>query len=345
MKKFILILAAITLLVLPGVIFAQDSETKVCPAGCSCSENTATCPTKPAVTGSGYILTPTNGKCPDGYLISVDVKQCVKPTFITKPIVAPAISEKPSTGETGTTILTPTNGQCPKEYIISSDNKQCLKRAMPDLIAVPTIVIAPNEGIKEIIMEAQKTEAQIKDTSTGQQATVSTAQGFKTIVAVPTAVNKSRDVVIESLPGEKKIVAIRVGANTEDCQIYLSDCNNSNQQACEKWKANCKEVIAETKESVKIKENKIFVKEKEIKIMPDTASAIATEKLQSLGWQIELKDVGQHGKAKPVYQILGAKDVKIFWLFSAKMPVSAEVDAQTGSLDKIKKPWWSFLAK
>jgi hypothetical protein len=85
-------------------------------------------------------------------------------------------------------------------------------------------------------------------------------------------------------------------------------------------------------------------KENDVKIMPEVASQNAIEKLGDLGWQVELKGVGQGESAKYVYNADGKKEVKILGLFNVKIKVNAEIDSATGDVIKIKKPWWSFLA-
>ena len=79
----------------------------------------------------------------------------------------------------------------------------------------------------------------------------------------------------------------------------------------------------------------------EIKIMPSTASEKAIEKLGELGFNITLKEVGND---KIAYELVAEKQGKMLGLFKVKGKVSAEVDAETGELIKIKKPWWAFLA-
>ena len=142
--------------------------------------------------------------------------------------------------------------------------------------------------------------------------------------------------------GEKTMISIG-GATGRDCEEYLKECNLGNQVLCEKWQTNCQEknISIETKEEIKIKENKLYLNDKEIKVMPDTASekAIATLELKK-DVIIELKDTG-----KPIYEITGKKEVKILALFKTEMQVKTQVDAQTGNVDKTEKPWWSFLAK
>ena len=151
----------------------------------------------------------------------------------------------------------------------------------------------------------------------------------------------TKNIKIEII-GEKTMISIG-GATGRDCEEYLKECNSGNQVLCEKWQTNCQEknISIETKEEIKIKENKLYMNDKEIKIMPDTASekAIATLELKK-DVIIELKDTG-----KPIYEITGKKEVKILALFKTEMQVKTQIDAQTGNVDKTEKPWWSFLAK
>jgi len=78
----------------------------------------------------------------------------------------------------------------------------------------------------------------------------------------------------------------------------------------------------------------------EIKIMPSTASLRARERLGELGFNVTLKEVGD----KIVYDVSAEKEGKILGLFKMKGKVTAEVDAETGEVVKVKKPWWSFMA-
>lgn len=80
---------------------------------------------------------------------------------------------------------------------------------------------------------------------------------------------------------------------------------------------------------------------KEIKIMPDTASERAIERLGELNFTIVLKEVGQD--AKIVYEMNATKEARVIGIFKAKAEVKAQVDAQTGEIS-VKKPWWAFLA-
>jgi len=99
-----------------------------------------------------------------------------------------------------------------------------------------------------------------------------------------------------------------------------------------------------TTSNVFIKDKKLKINssgtEKEIKIMPETASETAKQRLGDLGFTISLKEVGK----KPTYQLDTEKPVKILGFMKTNAKISAEIDAETGEMTSIKKPWWSFLA-
>ncbi len=78
----------------------------------------------------------------------------------------------------------------------------------------------------------------------------------------------------------------------------------------------------------------------EIKIMPSTASEKAIERLGELRFNVTLKEIGNN---KGVYELTAEKEGKMLGLFKVKGKVSAQVDAETGEIIKIHKPWWAFL--
>ncbi|MFH0808159.1 MAG: hypothetical protein V1888_00910 [archaeon] len=91
-------------------------------------------------------------------------------------------------------------------------------------------------------------------------------------------------------------------------------------------------------------------KDSEIKIMPDTASERAIERLQlkvcneEAGCQIELKEVGEGNEARLAYEVKAQKTSRVFGLFKKDMQVEAQVDAESGEVIQSNKPWWAFLA-
>jgi len=88
----------------------------------------------------------------------------------------------------------------------------------------------------------------------------------------------------------------------------------------------------------------------EIKIMPNTASETALQRLrlkncvEEEGCNIELKEVGQGQQAKLAYEMKTQRQSKVLGLFRARMQVQAQVDAESGEIVRVKKPWWAFLA-
>lgn len=91
-------------------------------------------------------------------------------------------------------------------------------------------------------------------------------------------------------------------------------------------------------------------KDSEIKVMPDTASEKALERLrlkvcsEENGCQIELKEVGQGEEARAAYEVQAQKQARFLGLFKTQMQVQAQVDAENGEVIQSKKPWWAFLA-
>ncbi|MEM4230886.1 MAG: hypothetical protein QXF25_03355 [Candidatus Pacearchaeota archaeon] len=91
-------------------------------------------------------------------------------------------------------------------------------------------------------------------------------------------------------------------------------------------------------------------KNAEIKVMPDTASERAIERLKlkvcnsENNCSIELKEVGSGEQVKAVYEVKAQKEARVLGMFKTKMQVQAQVDAETGEVIQAKKPWWAFLA-
>ncbi len=89
--------------------------------------------------------------------------------------------------------------------------------------------------------------------------------------------------------------------------------------------------------------------EAEIKIMPDTASATALERLRlkvcssDNNCTIQLKDVGNGTNERVQYEVQIERHSKILGIFQSKMQVSVDINAGTGEA-KTHKPWWAFLA-
>ena len=83
--------------------------------------------------------------------------------------------------------------------------------------------------------------------------------------------------------------------------------------------------------------------------MPETASAVALTRMEAKceenNCTVELKEVGSGNNTRAVYEVRGEKEARFLGLFKSKMKVKAELDAETGEVIRIKKPWWAFLAR
>lgn len=82
----------------------------------------------------------------------------------------------------------------------------------------------------------------------------------------------------------------------------------------------------------------------EIKVMPDRAAAIAIERLKSLGFNIELREViiGRNS-SRAIYFVEANKSGRFLGIFKMKMKMHSEVDPETGNITRFRKPWWAFL--
>lgn len=125
---------------------------------------------------------------------------------------------------------------------------------------------------------------------------------------------------------------------TEKDSSIVEITRNKEQQT---MSINVGETKALTTAEVIIKERKLYVKsgetEKQVKVMPNTASEIAVERLGNLGFTIELKETGN-------YELKAEKQARFLFIFPLTAKVSASIDVETGKINSITKPWWSFLA-
>jgi hypothetical protein len=89
----------------------------------------------------------------------------------------------------------------------------------------------------------------------------------------------------------------------------------------------------------------------EVKIMPNTASETALQRLrlkvcnESNNCTIQLKEVTQNkNQTRLAYEVKAEKQSRVLGLFKTKMQVQSQVDAETGEVISANKPWWAFLA-
>ena len=125
-------------------------------------------------------------------------------------------------------------------------------------------------------------------------------------------------------------IQLRVNNLSADCGLNLTQTQTQNETKLETKLSNGRNA--------------------EIKIMPDTASETALARLrlkvcsEENECQIELKEVGQGEQVKAAYEMTIQRQSKFLGLFQTRMQVQAQVDAETGEIVRVKKPWWAFLA-
>jgi len=81
-----------------------------------------------------------------------------------------------------------------------------------------------------------------------------------------------------------------------------------------------------------------------IKIMPDTASETAIERLKTKGIEVQLKEVGEGNNLSVVYEVDGNKTVKFLGLFKVRAQIQAIISPENGEILRLEQPWWYFLA-
>jgi hypothetical protein len=65
--------------------------------------------------------------------------------------------------------------------------------------------------------------------------------------------------------------------------------------------------------------------------------------LGQLNFTIQLKETGKGNETRLAYEVQAERHAKLLGIFSMKMQVKTEVDAENGEVS-VKKPWWAFLA-
>lgn len=156
----------------------------------------------------------------------------------------------------------------------------------------------------------------------------------------------------------QEMIQARVQEGThmgEGGQMFQVQTQANNQVKLEAGgvEANCnkcnltQEMVGEmTKLSVQMSNGK----NAEVKVMPNKASETALERLKlktcssENNCSIELKEVGSGDKAQLAYEVKTERQARVLGMFKSKMQVQAQVDAETGEVLKVKKPWWALLS-
>ncbi|MEM5766465.1 MAG: hypothetical protein QW423_02430 [Candidatus Aenigmatarchaeota archaeon] len=103
-------------------------------------------------------------------------------------------------------------------------------------------------------------------------------------------------------------------------------------------------VVAITRETLKFENSSLKVetakKEVFVNLMPNLAEKIILVNKKQKIEMMELKSE----EDKTVYEVEGKKDAKLLWIIPVTVPIKTQVNAEDGKIEKIEKPWWSFLA-
>ena len=131
-------------------------------------------------------------------------------------------------------------------------------------------------------------------------------------------------------------------------RIRLESKNVSADCECNMTQENETDETGQNKTKLKVKLSN--GKGAEIKIMPDKASENALNMLklkvcsEENKCSIELKEVGEGEEIRLAYELQTEREAKIMGLLKANIQVKAQVDAESGEVIQIEKPWWAFLA-
>jgi hypothetical protein len=71
--------------------------------------------------------------------------------------------------------------------------------------------------------------------------------------------------------------------------------------------------------------------------MPDEAAGTASSEVGSV------KEIKLTADKKPAYEITGQRDGLLLGFIPVKLDILVVVSADTGRLESVQKPWWSFL--
>ncbi|GEM_PF-6670736 len=82
----------------------------------------------------------------------------------------------------------------------------------------------------------------------------------------------------------------------------------------------------------------------EVQIMPEQANQKLTQEIGEGNYEAELKEEVIDGQKIAIYEITGEKEARLFGLFRIRARIISRVNAQSGEIININKPWWSFLA-
>jgi len=151
--------------------------------------------------------------------------------------------------------------------------------------------------------------------------------------------------------GVSKETSTQVFLNNEGEEIEVTvriETKERNGETYQKIKVRGYEAISESEvesEGGKLKFKLSNGNNQEIKVMPDSASETAIEKLESKkNLSVRLKETGEGNNLSVVYEAKDNQTVKFLGLFKVRTQLTAVISAENGEILRLEKPWWHFLA-
>lgn len=85
-----------------------------------------------------------------------------------------------------------------------------------------------------------------------------------------------------------------------------------------------------------------------VRVMPDRASLTARENMRARceanNCTFELREVSLRNETRAAYRVRVEKDARVLGLFRARMNVDVDVDADTGEVIQVHRPWWASIS-
>ena len=150
---------------------------------------------------------------------------------------------------------------------------------------------------------------------------------------------------IENITHNMTLQPVINETSTIELKIYSGE---KLKRACIKVNLTLKETVIEvdniaavTSESLEISNNRIYMSNTETgkKLVDITPDMVAQKANLRQVDSIELRDNGW-----PTYEIVGTRESNLLWLIPVDMDVTVRLNAETGSVETMEKPWWGFLA-
>lgn len=121
-----------------------------------------------------------------------------------------------------------------------------------------------------------------------------------------------------------------------------SSSSNTNQDGSSSLKEKTIVINTRVGDEVTVVEDKIVINNEKTSILPEEAIKTAAEVSKTSFSEI---NIDKNKKNEIVYEVIGVKESLLFGIFGKNMTVKTEINAETGTVIKVRKPWWGFLAR